>query len=184
MTNLERRALLGDREAQRECTEQGIAIACPHCGCESQDMISLSVSHEQYYYSCEECGCSGPIVCDSDQRDYPEHDALEAWNTRPAPLIGRCGDCRHSGEPSQLTVLYGEPGTLTCHHGLCNRRNVNEKDSCSYFEAKAGGSSKDLTLGELRNGAIVFFEGAGAYEVVFKIGEAVYMKPAPPKKEE
>lgn len=35
MTNLERRALLGDREAQRECTEQGIAIACPHCGCES-----------------------------------------------------------------------------------------------------------------------------------------------------
>ena len=42
----------------------------------------------------------------------------------------------------------------------------------------------DLTLGELRNGAIVFFEGAGAYEVVFKIGGEVYMKPAPPKKEE
>lgn len=38
--------------------------------------------------------------------------------------------------------------------------------------------------GELRNGAIVFFEGAGAYEVDFKIGGAVYMKPAPPQKEE
>ena len=38
--------------------------------------------------------------------------------------------------------------------------------------------------GELRNGAIVFFEGAGAYEVDFKIGEAVYMKPAPSQKEE
>lgn len=184
MSELERKALMGDQEAQRECTEKRIVLSCPCCGCEERDMIGLSVSHDQYYYSCEACGCNGPIVFGSDSCDYPEYDALAAWNRRPAPPIGRCGDCRHSGEPSQPTVLYVEPGTLTCHHGPCNRRNVNEKDSCSYFEAKAGGSSKDLTLGELRNGAIVFFEGAGAYEVDFKIGEAVYMKPAPHQKEE
>ena len=41
----------------------------------------------------------------------------------------------------------------------------------------------DLTLGELRKGAIVFFEGAGAYEVDCKIGGMVAMKPVPPKKE-
>lgn len=42
----------------------------------------------------------------------------------------------------------------------------------------------DLTLGKLRNGAIVYFEGVGAYEVAFKIGASVYMKPAPSQKEE
>ena len=31
MTDLERRALLGDAKSQRECTENGIALACPKC---------------------------------------------------------------------------------------------------------------------------------------------------------
>lgn len=44
--------------------------------------------------------------------------------------------CRHSRQPSRQTQLYGEPGTLTCHHGPCNRRNVNENDYCSYFAPK------------------------------------------------
>ena len=32
MTDLERRSLLGDAEAQRECTEKGIVLPCPFCG--------------------------------------------------------------------------------------------------------------------------------------------------------
>lgn len=70
---------------------------------------------------------------------YEELDAglsLRAWNTRHAPPIGRCGECKHSTNPAALTMIYGEPGTLTCHHGPCNRRNVNENDFCSYFEPK------------------------------------------------
>lgn len=31
MTDLERRALLGDKQAQEECTRQGIVLPCPHC---------------------------------------------------------------------------------------------------------------------------------------------------------
>lgn len=31
MNDLIRRALLGDREAQKECTRQGIALPCPNC---------------------------------------------------------------------------------------------------------------------------------------------------------
>lgn len=31
MTDLERRALLGDRQAQEECTKRGIVLSCPHC---------------------------------------------------------------------------------------------------------------------------------------------------------
>ena len=48
-----------------------------------------------------------------------------------APVV-RCKDCKYSKSPSKLTILYGEPGTLTCCYGPCNRRNVNENDFCSY----------------------------------------------------
>ena len=135
MKNLERRALLGDRQAQEECTRRRIVLPCPWCKCNERDMLDMNVYHEQYFYSCEACGCNGPVVRD-DNCDYPEHDALAAWNTRPAPPIGRCGECKHSTNPAALTMIYGEPGTLTCHHGPCNRRNVNKNDFCSYFEPK------------------------------------------------
>ena len=32
ITELERRALMGDPAAQQECTEKGIVLGCPHCG--------------------------------------------------------------------------------------------------------------------------------------------------------
>lgn len=32
MTERELRALLGDKDAQRECTEKGILLPCPCCG--------------------------------------------------------------------------------------------------------------------------------------------------------
>ena len=38
MIELERRALMGDREAQEECTRQGIVLACPWCGCKVSDL--------------------------------------------------------------------------------------------------------------------------------------------------
>lgn len=120
MNDLERRALLGDAEAQRECTEKGIVLPCPFCGNEP-------ITEDNRVF-CGACGLA-----------YEELDAglsLRAWNTRPAPPIGRCGECKHSTNPAALTMIYGEPGTLTCHHGPCNRRNVNENDFCSYFEPK------------------------------------------------
>lgn len=92
MTEIERRALLGDRQAQEECTRRRIVLPCPWCKCNERDMLDMNVYHEQYFYSCEACGCNGPVVRD-DNCDYPEHDALAAWNTRPAPPIGRCGEC-------------------------------------------------------------------------------------------
>lgn len=55
--------------------------------------------------------------------------------TEVAPVV-RCRECIHSTKPGRLTEIYGEPGTLTCHHGPCNRRNVNENDFCSYGERR------------------------------------------------
>ena len=52
-----------------------------------------------------------------------------------APVV-RCRECRHSSLPSGFTQRYGEPGTLSCHFGPCNRRNVNENGFCSYGQRK------------------------------------------------
>ena len=52
-----------------------------------------------------------------------------------SPVV-RCRECRHSSLPSGFTQRYGEPGTLSCHYGPCNRRNVNENDFCSYGQRK------------------------------------------------
>ena len=52
------------------------------------------------------------------------------------PVV-RCRECRHSSLPSGFTQRYGEPGTLSCHFGPCNRRNVNGNDFCSYGQRKS-----------------------------------------------
>ena len=65
-----------------------------------------------------------------------EYDLEQLRQLVQTTQTGRCKACRHSAQPSKLTQLYGEPGTLTCHHGPCNRRNVNENDYCSYFAPK------------------------------------------------
>ena len=59
--------------------------------------------------------------------DAPSIDAV--------PVV-RCRECRHSSLPSGFTQRYGEPGTLSCHFGPCNRRNVNGNDFCSYGQRK------------------------------------------------
>ena len=51
-------------------------------------------------------------------------------------VVVRCRECRHSSLPSGFTQRYGEPGTLSCHFGPCNRRNVNGNDFCSYGQRK------------------------------------------------
>ena len=61
---------------------------------------------------------------------------LKAIPTIDAVPVVRCRECRHSSLPSGFTQRYGEPGTLSCHFGPCNRRNVNENDFCSYGQRK------------------------------------------------
>ena len=55
--------------------------------------------------------------------------------TDAVPVV-RCRDCKFSGPPDILTKLYGEPGTLACTHGACNRRNVGGDFFCADGEEK------------------------------------------------
>lgn len=128
MTDIERRALLGDRQAQEECTRLGIVLPCPFCGCDERDMLGMSVYHDQYFYCCESCGCNGPIVYVNDNCDHLGHEALALWNTRPAPPIGRCEDCGNTCPGSDGSYII-----CTIHgHG------VEDDGFCDDFKPKGG----------------------------------------------
>lgn len=122
MTDLERRALLGDKQAQEECTRQEILLSCPFCG--GAAMIEYDVIMPfEYSVFCGDCG-----VMPSTSED--KQVAVLAWNTRPAPPIGRCKDCKHAGE-------FGEWSFAICkkkseHHNFTVKRD----DSCNYFEPR------------------------------------------------
>ena len=83
MDGLIRRALLGDREAQQECTRSEIVLPCPKCG---KGKI-IYWDKKMKWYSCWDCGLKS-----SPKKSFEE--ALSNWNTRPAPPVGRCKDCR------------------------------------------------------------------------------------------
>lgn len=90
MTDLERRALLGDAEAQRECTEKGIVLGCWRCGGDAEVKCVSTVGRPLYAVSCKKHYC-GAYGC----AHRTEKEAISYWNTRPAPPIGRCRKCAY-----------------------------------------------------------------------------------------
>ena len=88
MTDLERRALLGDAEAQRECTEKGIVLPCWRCGGEANVYQTSAFGRPLYAVSCKKHYC-GAYGC----AHRTEKEAILYWNTRHAPPIGRCASC-------------------------------------------------------------------------------------------
>lgn len=114
MTNLERRALMGDRQAQRECTENGILLPCPFCG-NDKNIISN--------WGMFRCWCPNCLAKAEDA--LTQREAMKAWNTRSAQKIGRCKDCKHLDNTGKHPVCW--------HTGLPLR---SEEDFCCYFEPK------------------------------------------------
>ena len=99
-----RRALLGDQEAQKECTEKGIKLYCPICG--KSDCIEIMDCYTAEGLDCE---CqdyrknSFKCICNylkggcgtSTGVSRTEKEALEKWNTRPVPPVGMCIKCKY-----------------------------------------------------------------------------------------
>lgn len=113
-----RRALLGDQGAQKECTEKGIALPCPHCG---SDKVNKKYACGDYWYSCEHCKADSGM-----HGDY--RISLSEWNTRPAPPIGRCGKCE-----TKKRAIVNANGFLICP---VSGMEIIDNDFCSYFEPK------------------------------------------------
>lgn len=136
MTELERRALLGDRKAQEECTRQGILLPCPLCG----EQAGVKTKKSEYGLSgtiirCNKCGLQ-LYSPDAKAKSIPggiRNAAIEnhreigfsCWNTRPAPPVGRCGECGRK--------------TLRGNRIFCEVNGImNEDDFCNYFKPKEG----------------------------------------------
>ena len=119
MTELERKALLGDQEAQKQLTESGILLPC-NCG---GNAIRLAPPmYYSYRVACE--------VCRMNTGGYKtQEEADSAWNRRPALPIGRCGECKHWGG-------IDEYGDGFCHNPDGIDNIAKSEDFCSYFEPK------------------------------------------------
>lgn len=117
---LMRRALMGSREAQQECTEKGIVLPCWRCGGESEIQELHTGGKPIYAVTCKKtyCGAYG-CACSTQQK------AIEYWNTRPAPPIGRCRDC--------FQYHSEGPGVGYCSLDDQGREETN---FCSEFEPK------------------------------------------------
>ena len=126
MTDLVRRALLGDRTAQKECTEQGVILPCPYCG-------GTANFTPDYFLPIFDIVCECGVKIGPWQEN--EHNlALAAWNPRHAPPIVRCRECKHYKTPvgavggwceCELTPFDTEPDGF-----------------CSYGESKEGQSNE------------------------------------------
>lgn len=137
MTELERRALMGDREAQEECTRRGIVLPCPFCG-----GIPVRKTQKSEYglsgtiIKCTQCYAtifSPDTIAKSDGSKLVNKPVLNhvelgiaKWNTRPAPPIGRCGECEH----------WADWGACGRPENGWDAPKMNADDFCSRFEPK------------------------------------------------
>ena len=116
-----RRALMGDEQAQQECTENGIVLPCWRCGGESGIQELHTGGKPIYAVTCKKAYCGAYGCAYSTQQK-----AIEYWNTRPAPPVGRCKDC-----------LWYLPISKRCKYSIGGLwGEVNELSFCSCFEPK------------------------------------------------
>ena len=119
-----RRALLGDKQAQEECAEKGIALPCPLC--RGDVTVTEIPAHKHCIVDLPEYGGSCFIECNNCTYAISGDDVLDALrthNARPAPPIGRCGEC----------AAYGVLKDNQCAH---TGRYRTEQDFCSDFYSK------------------------------------------------
>ena len=96
MGNLVRKALMGNKQAQEECTAKGIALPCPFCGGKATMQQDIT-GRESYHVACSNVNDMCNLIAGLPMWSESEEDALKSWNARPAPPIGRCEECAAYG---------------------------------------------------------------------------------------
>lgn len=117
-----RRALIGDKKAQGLCTAKGIMLPCPLCGGKATMQQDIT-GRESYHVVCSSVKDMCNLIAGLPMWSESEEDALKVWNTRPAPPIGRCGEC----------AAYGVFKDNQCVNTGYYR---TEQDFCSDFEPR------------------------------------------------
>lgn len=148
MTELERRALLGDKIAQEECTEKGVLFPCPwckkhavfigvhddegnyhgrlRCDYEENPWSGLTYSlHHEGWGNCilstdGEYQAMGGVMFDTAQ------EAIKEWNRYLVSFVGRCKDCAKKED-----AYVNDYGILVCP---TSGMEIDDEDFCSYFK--------------------------------------------------
>lgn len=129
MDELTRRALLGDREAQKEFTDRYSLLWCPYCLWPAKITVENGVS-----VVCTHCKARTKILFDKAPFILPGETATEqvvkSWNTRP-PLVVFCKDCKHKRVDEYENLWCGRNWSrfLTSDYDFCSmgkRRNTDE----------------------------------------------------------
>lgn len=80
-----KKAMLGDKEAQREVTDRWELLPCPHCGNQAFLFVEDGIR-----VMCGKCGCQTIMMNDYRNLDGSTSNAtkrvIEKWNTRPQIL--------------------------------------------------------------------------------------------------
>lgn len=129
-----RKSLMGDREAQEECAEKGIALPCPLCG--DDVTITEIPAHKHCIVNLPEYGGGCFIECDNCTYAISGDDVMDALrthNTRPAPPIGRCGECKHCVGVRKNQALRCTLNSFGVEFGL---DFITSESFCSYFEPR------------------------------------------------
>ena len=128
MIDIEYLALLGDKNAQLECTIQGIVLPCPCCGSNS---ISYQSSEGDYDYGWGGFHCWD---CDLEQgyNFKTEEEALLNWNTRTILPIGEWENLNSDkNDPRMKCSICGSIEEPLARHNYCpncGSRMRREKD--------------------------------------------------------
>lgn len=126
-----RRALMGDSESQKLCTEKGIVLPCPCCKGETYIETFSDRKGWQAIVGCSEC----PVLLLTityDTEEIAQKKAIKQWNTRPAPPVGRCKDCKSYTALGHCKLHSQEPD----QHDTGAYVEMLPDDFCSYFEPK------------------------------------------------
>ena len=119
-----RRALLGDQQAQRKCTDEEIILPCPLCGGKASVQKDIS-GKERYHVVCSNVKNACHLVSGLPIWRGSAEEAIAEWNTRPAPPVGRCKDCINATNPGSNIVF--------CDYF---ERDMMLDDFCSCFEPR------------------------------------------------
>lgn len=123
---LSRRALMGDKQAQEDCTAKGIALPCPFCGKEMRERKTrkwTATKDEPINRTVVEH--QAKTGCYLDNWAFDKELDLESWNTRQAPPIGRCGECMNATN-SGINIVF-------CDYF---EHDMMPDDFCSCFEPR------------------------------------------------
>lgn len=123
------RALLGDQKAQKQCTEKRIVLPCPFCGSENIVISNWGL-----------CRVWCQVCLGKSDDQLSQADAIRKWNTRPAPPIGKCGECKYSREPTKQDYEELDRYSLM-HKDACvctydEPKEVWKFDFCSSFKPR------------------------------------------------